>query len=351
MADEQEEERGAFDKVFNISASRNPGVLLTSVLDVTTKVDAGSAALVTTMKDDLDRRHIDLDLAAGPLNKDGSFSIIFQAASIPGAVVRLGQLDNPPESDIVLRPLARLVYKGTSDISPLLAPEYQVHILPFAPDRGKVSTLDIVNTIRVLKAEGNIEKLVDVSDTQFVFLQDEKGNTLRYPDNLPDETLRGRPIAFIRDINAIQDDARTASQLSGTGNAGLFLEELAKLFRLGRWQEPQAEKGTLVTRIDTQGMAEDDLAGLLRKLEGAGFKPEQQGTALSLKGADIAALYALRDSLTPETLPAAPKEAVTAAAGQDLLTEKLRQSLQSGDVNLEGAERLGPVKKPSPGAP
>jgi hypothetical protein len=79
---------------------------------------------------------------------------------------------------------------------------------------------DILNTLRVLKAEksgkqdenGNDitfdQHLTDLAGTHFpakhfAYLKDTAGNYICYPPDASDPEMAGRPIAFIRDLNAV----------------------------------------------------------------------------------------------------------------------------------------------------
>ena len=100
---------GEFDRQFNISASKNPKIVGESALEVVTDFSPGLMALVKALKVDLDSRNILVDQARGPINKDGALALIFASSNTDEAVIRIGQLDNPPDSATVLRPAARFV--------------------------------------------------------------------------------------------------------------------------------------------------------------------------------------------------------------------------------------------------
>jgi hypothetical protein len=211
---------GEFDRQFSISASKNPDILDAGIMDLLTDVDPAKAKLVQSMKADLDARHITVDQSRGPINKDGALSLIFASSDIPSVVVRIGQMDNPADSAIVLKSAARFVYTGGEGKDAI---QYQAHVLPFAPDIGEVSDRDVINTIRVLKAEGLENRIFDISNGQFVYLRGGDGDFLRYPADCGDKDMAGQPIAFIRDLNCTQSDPEIAEKMAGTGTANDYL--------------------------------------------------------------------------------------------------------------------------------
>jgi hypothetical protein len=296
---------GAFEDEFKISASEHPSIR--STLDVMTMVHPNMAQLVTVMRRDLDQRHLDIDEKRGPMSGDGSFSILFGLLSTPSAVVRIGQIDNPPDSAIVLKHAARLIYKGSEEA------EYQAHVLPFAPDVGKVTVQDMVNTIRVLRAEGYDDNFVDFGAQlehltgQFVFLKGTDGKILTYPTNAGDDNMAGKPIAFIRDLNCIQADKNDAKRMQVAGTSADFMDGLLEYLKKECTENEKLDSVKLKKKLTEAGI----------QLPDGPFDP---GT-LKLKIEDLAP---------------APAECVEACHQQDAIAEKTRNDLAAIGARLDG---------------
>jgi hypothetical protein len=139
----------------------------------------------------------------------GSMSIVAKTAStksgapveMPSAVSRIEYMQ-PEIHDIVLRP----AYKKDYEEGVLTGDNYKHYIVPSAPDvpGTTITNEDILRTIQVLKADNKDSKLWDIQPSAFVFLKNEQGGLISYPDTAETpENFRGKPIAFIRDMNAM----------------------------------------------------------------------------------------------------------------------------------------------------
>lgn len=132
---------------------------------------------------------------------------------IPEAVTRLEYME-PLMHDIILRP----AYKKEYEQQTLTQAKYKTYIVPFAPDievDGQPITItadDIKRTIQVLKADGKAEHLWDIQPSAFVYLKGADGKIITYPDTEEtDKEFRGKPIAFIRDLNAVDSTTSTVT--------------------------------------------------------------------------------------------------------------------------------------------
>jgi hypothetical protein len=339
---------GRFDQLFNIAASRRPDGTRLSIagnyLDQVTLYSPEADGLAQDLKRDLDARRLRVDEGRGPLNgmamggtPNGMNTLIFNSRDVPGAVIRIGQSDDPPDSPIVLGSVADFRYQSTG----ALGQNYQVHVVPNAPGVGEVTPLDVVNSLRVLKAQGVAEDrphgwmdtTADINTTQFVQLRDNAGNVIRYPDGMADENLRGRPVAYIRDLNMSQ--AQTKNFLPMGGSSEEYLADLTKILHTGAWSA-DTEGGQPVARVDTTGMSPDQAARLAADMKSAGFKPrlDEASGRITLPGDDVMKLYAMRDELTPDKLPVAPSEALAAAARQQEVVDKLKADLAAAGVDV-----------------
>ena len=324
-----------FSEIFRIREAANS--YIPWAIEGTTYIPAG-AAVAQAMKDDLDRRGLELDLKKGPLNSDGSMSAIFLTPEISGGVVRIGMIDAPAESAIVLQPAAAFHYKRPD------APEgLQVHVMPFAPDVGEVTTSDIINTLRVLKTENLLTKLSDISPGQFVYLRGQDGNLLCYPDTLADEAMCSKPIAFIRDINAIRASALEDPDGTNADTAAQFpraaREVLCSVKR--SFDDGVQRDGKIALK------AFDDAADEMEHLRALGLKPKldltQQG--ILLEGAEALKLYNMRGQMTVDDLPPAPAEAVAAAAAaQAPVIQALQAGLKAAGVDTSPTMLQGDFK-------
>lgn len=163
----------------------------------------------------------------------GKFAVVTRVAStkndgtpveIEGAIGRIetmGLLDNP----IILQKAYAKKYDVIKDGEDTA---YSHYIVPNAPDieGQKITFDDIKRTAQVLKAAHADHMLWDIQTSGFVFLKDPDGNIMCYPDSAETpEDFRGKPIAFIRDLNSVSTDyqkdvesgqRRVASALSMT---------------------------------------------------------------------------------------------------------------------------------------
>jgi hypothetical protein len=144
-------------------------------------------------------------IAFGASSKSDGASID-NPTDIPGAIVRVEYLNPVLDSNIVLQPAFNKEYEEGM----LTGANYKVIVVPSAPDvEGmEVGLDDIKRTIQVLKAEGKDQTLWDIQPSAFTFVKGEDGEVLRYSsgDNVPDD-FKGKPIAFVRDLNAMDRDS------------------------------------------------------------------------------------------------------------------------------------------------
>lgn len=140
-----------------------------------------------------------------------------QAHEVPGAIVRLEYL-SPVLHDIVLHP----AFSKTYDETMMNQEAYKIFIVPNAPDLPDmpVTKEDILNTFRVLKAAHLEHTFWDMEVSAFAYLKNPEGEIIRYP-NTPETPVefRGRPIAFIRDLNAMDQATRGAHEHGDEGTS------------------------------------------------------------------------------------------------------------------------------------
>jgi hypothetical protein len=133
---------------------------------------------------------------------------------LPGAIARLEYL-TPMEHAIVLKAAFSKQYEEEN----MLGEKYKLLVVPYAPDLPDkpVTTDDIKRTLQVLKAEHLDQTLWDMRPGAFSFLKSPEGALIRYPDTqtVP-EDFRGKPIAFVRDLNAMDE---SLTQRDDTGKA------------------------------------------------------------------------------------------------------------------------------------
>ncbi len=98
----------------------------------------------------------------------------------------------------------------------LTGANYKVMVVPSAPDVPgmEISTDDIKRTIQVLKAEGKDQHLWDIQPSAFTFVKGEDGEVMRYSsgNDVPDD-FKGKPIAFVRDLNAMDRDSDSVERV------------------------------------------------------------------------------------------------------------------------------------------
>lgn len=211
-----------FGQVFNIPDERfkeleRPG--RNPVMELTADIDALKVLRTEMLADGL--------MLDGRLMGVGTLGMVFKAAyakdetvipqDIPEGVVRIENIA-PLEHPIVLSSAFHKQYTG----------EYEVCIVPNAPDiEGMPVTFeDIKRSIQVLMADEKAVHLWDFEPDNFVFLKDPAGNIIRYPDgdDIP-EDFRNKPIAFIRDLNAIPKDVDTSEEAAGILRAARELKD------------------------------------------------------------------------------------------------------------------------------
>jgi hypothetical protein len=116
------------------------------------------------------------------------------------------------DSNIVLQPAFSKEYEEGM----LTGANYKVMVVPSAPDVPgmEISTDDIKRTIQVLKAEGKDQHLWDIQPSAFTFVKGEDGEVMRYSsgNDVPDD-FKGKPIAFVRDLNAMDRDSDSVERV------------------------------------------------------------------------------------------------------------------------------------------
>ena len=200
-----------FDKIFKITDR-----------DVIAKIDGSSIDstafdedAVTAFREGLRKDKIDLD---GRIFEAGTFALVSNTGSVttgqtvPDAITRLEYLSEVMLDPIALRPVFEQSYADG---------QYHAYIVPNAPniEGMEVKDEDIKRTVQVVKASGNESLLSDIRASSFVFLKDENGEVIKYPENASDDDFKGKPIAFIRDLNAFPKDPKVAEMLRKTNNA------------------------------------------------------------------------------------------------------------------------------------
>lgn len=195
-----------FGTAFNYTSDKIDTLLLAGNSSSLDSLSEADTVLELRKKMDAEGLRIDGDERLLGL---GSMSVVARTAStksgqpveMPNAISRIEYMQ-PEMHDIVLRPAYVKEYtEGT-----ITGDNYKHYIVPNAPDvpGTTITDADIKRTIQVLKADGKDNKLWDIQPTAFVFLKDEQGGLMSYP-NTPEtpEDFRGKPIAFVRDMNAM----------------------------------------------------------------------------------------------------------------------------------------------------
>lgn len=170
-----------------------------------------------------------------------------EAREVPGAIARVEYIAMVP-SHIVLQP----AFARTYDEGMMNGEKYKLYVVPDAPNIPDmpVENRDILNTFRVLKAEKKEHTFWDMERSAFAYLKNPEGEIIRYPDTdgVP-ESFRGRPIAFIRDLNAMDQDTRQRDEKDKYDNLHVnvrqfFLREMPELVEM-RDDEPALKPGAL----------------------------------------------------------------------------------------------------------
>jgi|GEM_PF-2733594 len=216
---------GVFSSTFNIADPKVCSKLERSIIELSCR----DIAKVEMLRHELAEDGINLD---GRIFSAGNLAIASRTGDkhkqeIPDAITRIEYVGEPGHSVVSLRPAFGKFYAGGA---------YYACVVPYAPDiEGmKVTDDDIRRTIQVLKAEkkgmpkgqSKADFVNHLRPDNMVFLKNEDGQVMRYPENASDPDFAGKPIAFIRDLNCIQKDLRLARSLKNMGDAEIALEEM-----------------------------------------------------------------------------------------------------------------------------
>ncbi len=198
-----------FGQAFGYSTRKINAVLADdSVLDVFAQPEALDALRKSIEADGL---RVDGDERLVGL---GKFAVVTRVASTKndgtpveiedaiGRIETMGLVENP----IILQKAYAKKYDEITDIA---GNAYGHYIVPNVPDieGQKITFDDIKRTAQVLKAANADHMLWDIQKSGFAFLKDPDGNIMRYPDSAETpEDFRGKPIAFVRDLNSVSTD-------------------------------------------------------------------------------------------------------------------------------------------------
>lgn len=223
---------GIFDTVFH---TQNPDFV--NMLGPNGLEAMATEEGITGLRDQMAQDNISID---GLMFKAGNLAILSGLAAIrdkesvkrdsplvlPTMVARI-ENSEALEHDVVLAPMFKKAYEGVDLVGEMA--KYYTYIMPFAPDQEKeVGMDDIKRTIQVLKADGKAHHLWDVTKDNFVFLEGLDHKLLSYPssEDVPAD-FRGKPIAFIRDLNAVPkmvDEKKALPRLQGWVRKNLNIE-------------------------------------------------------------------------------------------------------------------------------